>query len=71
MISTLGKDLIASNQEILRLKVTEILRIWLKKFCEPQPRSCIKNIWDLYYYAILQTFFQKNLYYDKKNSNSD
>jgi hypothetical protein len=35
-ISTLRNDLSANNQDILRLKIPKILRIWLKKFCEFQ-----------------------------------
>ncbi len=35
-ISTLRNDFTANNQDILRLKIRKILRIWLKKFCEFQ-----------------------------------
>ncbi len=34
MISTFRIDLTSYNQDILRLKVTKVLRILLKKFCE-------------------------------------
>jgi hypothetical protein len=37
------KNLTAYNQDILRLKVTKILKIWLKKFFEFHPRAIIFN----------------------------
>jgi hypothetical protein len=38
MISAIKYDFTADNEAILRLKVTIILRIWLKEFSESHPR---------------------------------
>jgi hypothetical protein len=37
MISTLRNNLTVKNLDSLTLKVTKILRIWLKRFCEFEP----------------------------------